>query len=55
MHELNEEQLAKSTEVLTKDQQAQFASLKGKAFDTKLLRPQGGGRRFRGNAGAGGQ
>jgi hypothetical protein len=55
MHELNEEQLAKSTEVLTKDQQAQFASLKGKAFDTKLLRPQGRGRQFRGNAGAGGQ
>ncbi len=52
MHELNEEQLAKSTEVLTKDQQAQFASLKGKAFDTKLLRPQGGGRRMRANAGA---
>jgi hypothetical protein len=51
MHELNEEQLAKSTEVLTKDQQTQFASLKGKAFDTKLLRPQGGGRRMRANAG----
>ncbi len=53
MHELNEEQLAKSTELLTKDQQAQFASLKGKAFDTKLLRPQGGGRRTRANAGGG--
>jgi hypothetical protein len=47
MQELNEEQLAKSTEVLTKDQQAQFASMKGKPFDVKLLRPAGGGRRFR--------
>jgi len=45
MQELNEEQLAKSTEVLTKDQQAQFASMKGKPFDVKLLRPAGGGRR----------
>jgi hypothetical protein len=45
MTELNEEQLAKSTEVLTKDQQAQFASMKGKPFDVKLLRPAGGGRR----------
>ena len=53
MHELNEEQLAKSTEVLTKDQQAEFTSLKGKPFDVKSLQPQRGGRRFRGNAGAG--
>jgi outer membrane translocation and assembly module TamA len=53
MAELNEEQLAKSTEVLTKDQQAQFASMKGKPFDVKLLRPAGGGRRFRANAGNG--
>jgi hypothetical protein len=45
MHELSEEQTAKSTEVLTKDQQTQFASMKGKAFDTKLLRPTGGRRR----------
>jgi hypothetical protein len=51
MHELSEEQVAKSTEVLTKDQQAQFTKLKGKPFDTKLLRPARGGRR--GNAGAG--
>jgi hypothetical protein len=52
MHELSEEQVAKSTEILTKDQQAQFAKLKGKPFDTKLLRPARGGR-GRGNAGAG--
>jgi Spy/CpxP family protein refolding chaperone len=45
MHELNEEQTAKATEVLTKDQQAQFTKLKGKPFDTKLLRPARGGRR----------
>lgn len=53
MHELNEEQLAKSIEVLTKDQQAQFTSLKGKPFDVKSLRPQRGGRNFRGNANPG--
>jgi Spy/CpxP family protein refolding chaperone len=53
MHELNEEQLAKSTEVLTKDQQTQFASLKGKPFDLKALRPAGGGRRARTGAGGG--
>lgn len=51
MHELSEEQTAKSTEVLTKDQQAQFAKLKGKPFDTKLLRPGRGARRV--SAGAG--
>jgi Spy/CpxP family protein refolding chaperone len=58
MAELNEEQLAKSTEVLTKDQQAQFASMKGKPFDVKLLRPAGGGRRggrARANAGGDGK
>jgi hypothetical protein len=54
MQELNEEQLAKSTEVLTKDQQEKFASLKGKPFDVKLLRPTGGGRRARANANPGG-
>jgi hypothetical protein len=48
MHELNEEQLAKSTELLTKEQQAQFATMKGKPFDLKVLRPAGvGGRRVR--------
>lgn len=45
MHELNEEQLAKSTELLTKDQQTQFASMKGKPFDVKVLRPAGTGAR----------
>jgi len=55
MTELNEEQLAKSNEVLTKDQQAQFASMKGKAFDVKLLRPAGrGGRRASTGAEGGG-
>jgi hypothetical protein len=54
MQELNEEATAKSNEVLTKDQQEKFASLKGKPFDTKLLRPTGGGRRARGNLGGGG-
>jgi hypothetical protein len=48
MAEMREEQLAKATEVLTKDQQTQFASMKGKPFDLKLLRPAGGGRRFGG-------
>ncbi len=46
MTELNDELTAKSTEVLTKDQQAQFTQMKGKAFDTKSLF-QGGGRRGR--------
>jgi hypothetical protein len=46
MQEMREEQIAKSTEVLTKDQQTQFASMKGKPFDLKLLRPTG--RRFGG-------
>jgi hypothetical protein len=45
MNELNDEQLAKSLEVLTKDQQTQFASMKGKPFDLAKLRPAGGGRR----------
>jgi len=54
MAELNEEQLAKSNEVLTKDQQAQFASMKGKPFDVKLLRPaRRGGGRARANADGG--
>ena len=44
MQEMREEQLAKSTEILTKDQQTQFASMKGKPFDLKALRPAGGGR-----------
>jgi hypothetical protein len=46
MREVSEEQLAKSTEILTRDQQAQFTSMKGKPFDVTLLRPQerGGGR-----------
>jgi hypothetical protein len=44
MQEMREEQLAKSTELLTKDQQTQFASMKGKPFDLKALRPAGGGR-----------
>jgi hypothetical protein len=48
MAELRDEEMAKSTEVLTKDQQAKFTELKGKAFDLKTLRPQGRGRRGRG-------
>jgi hypothetical protein len=53
MQEMGQEQLAKSTEVLTKDQQTQFASMKGKPFDLKLLRPAGrrGGNRVRANVG----
>jgi hypothetical protein len=50
MKEINEEQLAKSNEVLTKDQQAQFAKMKGSAFDVSTLRaagPGGGQRRRR--------
>jgi hypothetical protein len=45
MQELRDEELAKSTEVLSKDQQAKFTEMKGKAFDLKSLRPAGGGRR----------
>jgi hypothetical protein len=37
--------MAKSTEVLTKDQQAKFTEMKGKPFDVKSLRPQGRRRR----------
>ncbi len=44
MQELNEEQLRKSTEILSKDQLAHFESLKGKPFDMKLLRPAAGRR-----------
>jgi len=57
MTELGEEHLAKALEVLTKDQQAQFASLKGKPFDVKLLRQGRGGRGaggFRARTGPGG-
>jgi hypothetical protein len=50
MQEMSEEELAKSTELLTKDQQTQFASMKGKAFDLKALRPAGGGRARRARA-----
>jgi hypothetical protein len=45
MAELREEESAKVTEVLTKDQQAKFTDMKGKPFDTKQL--QGGGGRGR--------
>jgi hypothetical protein len=45
--ELRDEQLAKTTEVLSKDQQAKFTELKGKPFDLKSLRPTGRGRRPR--------
>jgi Spy/CpxP family protein refolding chaperone len=48
MSELREEQTAKTAEVLTKDQQAKFAEMKGKPFDVKQL-TQGGGRRGRRN------
>jgi hypothetical protein len=44
MNELREEQTAKTTEVLTKDQQAKFAEIKGKPFDVKQLNQRGGGR-----------
>lgn len=40
MAELRDEELAKATEVLTKDQQAKFTEMKGKLFDLKALRPQ---------------
>lgn len=46
--ELREEQTAKTTEVLSKDQQAKFTEMKGKPFDVKQLM-QGGGRRRRNN------
>jgi Spy/CpxP family protein refolding chaperone len=45
MTELRDELTAKSTEVLTKDQQAQFTQMKGKPFDTKSLSSGGRGRR----------
>ncbi len=55
MQELNKERDSKITEVLTKDQTDKFASLKGKAFDVELLRPQfgrgGGGGNGGGNGG----
>jgi hypothetical protein len=38
MRELREEQTAKATEVLTKDQQGQFTKMKGKSFDVAQLR-----------------
>jgi hypothetical protein len=41
-NELRQEQLAKSTEVLTKDQQEKFADMKGKAFDIAQLQMFGG-------------
>ncbi len=37
MHELRQEELAKSTDVLTKTQQEKFATLKGKPFDVAQL------------------
>lgn len=39
---LRQEQLAKSTEVLTKDQQEKFAHMKGKAFDIAQMQQFGG-------------
>ncbi len=44
MQAIHEEQLAKSTEVLSKDQQAKFSEMKGKPFDLKSLGGRGGGR-----------
>jgi hypothetical protein len=38
MRELREQQTAKATEILTKDQQAQFTKMKGKSFDVAQLR-----------------
>jgi hypothetical protein len=49
MAELREEETAKVTEVLTKDQQAKFTDMKGKPFDTKSLQGGGGRRRRRDN------
>jgi len=56
MQEMNKERDAKITEVLSKDQQDKFASLKGKEFDVTQLRPQfgRGGRGGGGNGGGGG-
>lgn len=45
MTQLREEENAKSTEVLTKEQQAKYTELKGKPFDTRSL--FGGGQRRR--------
>ncbi len=39
--ELRTEQTAKSVEVLTKEQQAQFTKMKGKEFDVSQIRPAG--------------
>ena len=44
MTEMREELTAKSTEVLTKEQQAKFTEMKGKPFDMKSLAPRGGRR-----------
>lgn len=43
--ELREEEANKVTEVLTKEQQDKFAALKGKEFDTSVLRQGRGGNR----------
>jgi len=45
MTEMNEELTVKSTEVLSKDQQAKFTQMKGKPFDVKQLNQRGGRRR----------
>ena len=50
MNELTKERETKVNEVLTKDQQDKFATLKGKEFDVSQLRPQG-----RGPGGGGGR
>lgn len=55
MREINKERDAKITEVLTKDQQDKFASLKGKEFDVDQLRGGRGGRGGGGGGGGGGQ
>ncbi|HUE16531.1 MAG TPA: hypothetical protein VMR25_20320, partial [Planctomycetaceae bacterium] len=39
MNELRQEQLAKSTEVLTKAQQTKFAKMTGKPFDVAQIHP----------------
>jgi hypothetical protein len=41
-NELRQEQLAKSTEILTKEQQEKFADMKGKAFDLAQMHQLGG-------------
>ncbi len=52
MNELNKERDTKVTDVLTADQKAKFATLKGKEFDVSKLRGGfGGGRGGRGGAG----